>query len=163
VGGVGQGIEGKHDVWAGMSRESLDRIRIVEATQTRIVGEAAGAYPQEAALERYRREVILDPKGTLQIRDRIETREPKKVEWYLNADVPFQKTSKGFAADGMEVISHPPSGATFEMRPTLVKVPGLPGSLTEGPTEERGDQLVITAPPATKFEFEMILLVKEKP
>ncbi|HYS55953.1 MAG TPA: DUF4962 domain-containing protein [Thermoanaerobaculia bacterium] len=157
VGGVGQGIEGKHDVWAGVPRESLDRIRIVEVNQTRIIGEAAGAYPKEAALERYRREVILGPKGTLQIRDRIETREAKKVEWHLNADTPLQKTSNGFATDAMEVIAHPPSGATFEMRPTLVKVPGLPGSLTEGPIEERGDQLVITAPPATKFEFETTL------
>ncbi len=163
VGDVGQGIEGKFDVWAGMPRESLDRIRIVEATQTHIVGEAAGAYPKEAALERYTREIIFDPKGTLQIRDRIETREPKKVEWHLNADTPFQKTSNGFATDAMEVIAHGPSGATIEMQPTLVKVPGRPGSLTEGPTEERGDQLVITAPPATKFEFETILRVKEKP
>ena len=163
MGEIGQGIEGKFDVWDGMPRESLDRIRIVEATQTRIVGEAAGAYPKEAELELYRREVIFDPKGTLHIHDRIETREPKKVEWHLNADTPFQKTSNGFATDGMEVIAHPPSGAAFEMRPTLVKVPGRPGSLTEGPTEERGDQLVITAPPATKLEFETILRVKEKP
>ena len=163
VAGVGQGIEGKHDVWAGMPRESLDQIRIVETTQTHVVGEAAGAYPKEAALERYQREVTLDPKGALQIRDRIETREAKKVEWHLNADTPFQKTSNGFAADGMDVVSHPPSGSTFETRPTLVKVPGRPGSLEEGPTEERGDQLVITAPPARKFEFETILRVKEKP
>src|SRR5213079_1509907 len=75
VDGIGQGVEGKHDVWAEMPRESLDRIHIVEATQTRIVGEAAGAYPKEAALMRYQREVILDPKGTLHIRDSIETRE----------------------------------------------------------------------------------------
>jgi len=63
----------------------------------------------------------------------------------------------------MEVIARRPSGATFETRPTLVKVPGPPGSLTEGPTEERGDQLVITAPVATKFDFETTLRVKEKP
>jgi hypothetical protein len=163
VGDIGQGIEGKFDVWAGMPRESLDRIRIVEATPTRIVGEAAGAYPKEAELERFRREVILGPKGSLQIRDRIETREPKKVEWYLNADTPFQKISSGFATDAMEVIVRRPSAATFETRPTLVKVPGRPGSLTEGPTEERGHQVVISAPPATRFTFETILRVKEKP
>src|SRR6266850_148595 len=103
VGGIGQGLEGKFDVWAGMPRQALDGIRIVTATPTRIVGEAAAAYPKEAALERYQREVIFDPKGTLQIHDRIETREPKKVEWYLNADTPLQKTSSGFAANGMDV------------------------------------------------------------
>src|SRR5260370_21048031 len=123
VGEVGQGIEGKFDVWAGMPRESLDQIRIVDATQTRIVGEAAGAYRKEAALESFRREVIFDPKGTLQIHDRIETREPKKIEWHLNAETPLQKTSNGLPTDGMEVLAHPPTRVAIEMRPTRVKVP----------------------------------------
>jgi len=163
VGGIGQGIEGNHDVWAGMPRQSLDRIRIVKATPTHIIGEAAGAYPKDAALERYQREVILNPRGTLQIRDRIETREPKKVEWHLNSDTPFKKTSRGFASDSMDVVARPPKGATFETRATTVNTPGRPGSLTTGPVEQRGHQLVITAPAATKFTFETVLRVKEKP
>jgi hypothetical protein len=169
VGGVGQGIEGNHDVWSGMSRESLDRIRIVEAQlsgkKVRIVGEAAGAYSKGAAVERYEREVVLDPQGTLQIRDRIETREPKTVEWNLNADTPFLKRSNGFTVNAgdavMDVTAHAPNGATFETRPTRVKVPGPPGSLTSGPVEERGDQLVITAPAATNFVFETTLRPKK--
>jgi hypothetical protein len=155
VGGVGQGNEGKHDVWAGMPRESLDRIRIVEATPAHIVGEAAGAYPKEAALSRFQREVILDPSGTLRIHDQIETSEPKTIEWHLNSDKP--------PSESLKITAHPPRGSKFVTRPTSVNTPGRPGSLTEGPVEDRGYQLVITAPPATKFTFETILRAKEKP
>jgi hypothetical protein len=153
-----------------MSGESLDRIRIVEANfserKTRIVGEAAGAYPSEAGVERYEREVILDPQGTLQIRDRIETRTPKKVEWNLNADTPFQAVDNAFAVNVgdvvMDVITHPPAGATFERRAAHVKAPGPPGSLTSGSVEERGYQLVITVPPASKFVFETTLRARRE-
>jgi hypothetical protein len=170
VGGFGQGQEGNHDVWAGMPRESLDRIRIVEAnfseTKVRVVGEAASAYPSDAALVRYEREVVLDPQGTLQVRDRIETREPKKVEWNLNADTPFQAHSRTFAVNAgdvvMDVVAHPPHGATFERRASRVKAPGPPGSLTSGAIEERGYQLVITAPLATRFLFETTLRVRHE-
>jgi len=132
--------------------------------KARIVGEAAGAYPGDAAVERYEREVVLDPQGTLQIRDRIETREPKNIEWNLNADTPFQARSHTFAVSAgdivMDVIAHPPAGATFDRRAARVKAPGPPGSLTSGSVEERGYQLVITAPPATRFLFETTLRVK---
>ncbi len=170
VGGFGQGKEGNHDVWAGMPRESLDRIRIVEANlsegKARIVGEAAAAYPSQASVDRYEREVVLDPQGTLRIRDRIETHEPKKVEWNLNADTPFQARSHAFAVNAgdvvMDVITRPPHGATLERRTARVKAPGPPGSLTSGSIEERGYQLVITAPPATSFLFETTLRVRRE-
>ncbi len=162
VGGIGQGREGNHDVWAGMARASLDGIRIVDAQlsagKPRIVGEAAGAYTKDAALARFEREVILDPQQvTLQVRDRIETREPKTVEWTLNGDTPFVKRAGAFGDGAVDVIPNPPSGAKFELRPTEVSAPGPPGSLTKGPVESRGDQIAITAPPATKFVFEATL------
>jgi len=61
----------------------------------------------------------------------------------------------------MDVIARPPHGATFERRATRVNAPGPPGSLTEGVVEERGHQLVITAPPATTFAFETILRARK--
>jgi hypothetical protein len=154
VGGVGQGIEGQHDVWHGMPADSLDRIRVLEATATRVVGEAAGAYPATAALTRFRRELVLDG-ATLIIRDQIETNEPKTIEWHLNSDTP--------PSESMKITTHPPRGSKSVTRPTSVNTPGRPGSLTEGPVEDRGYQLVITAPAATKFAFQIILRAKEKP
>src|SRR5258708_25512719 len=62
----------------------------------------------------------------------------------------------------MDVITQPPNGATFERRGASVKAPGPPGSLTSGSVEERGHQLVITAPPATKFVFEATLHAKHE-
>ena len=91
---------------------------------------------------------------------------PKKVEWNLNADTPFQERSHVFSVKAgdvvMDVITRPPNGATFERRAASVKAPGPPGSLTSGSIEERGHQFVITAPPATRFLFETTLRARRE-
>lgn len=157
AGGIGQGIEGNHDVWQGMSREALAGIRITAASRTRIIGEAAAAYPAQAGLERFTREVTFDSSGSIVLHDRIETREPKKIQWHLNADTPFSKRGKVYVANGMEVAVRQPQGATFETTILYLTAPGRPGSIVEGAVEPRGHQLVVSAPPARRFDFRVVL------
>ena len=166
VGGIGQGIEGKHDVWEGMASDSLARIRIIEATRARIVGEAAGAYPPEAGLQRFRREVSFGPGDAIRIRDVIETREPKTIEWHLNADSPFEKRASRYVVTSgnvaMEITPRDPKGAVHQTSSLRLTAPGRPGSIGEGAVEERGQQLVIKLPPAVRSTMETTLRVKTR-
>lgn len=161
VDGVGQGIEGNHDVWQGMSREALAGIRITAASRTRIIGEAADAYPSQAGLDRFTREVRFDSQGSIVLHDRIETRGPKKIQWHLNADTPFSRLGKVYVANGIEVAVRRPQGATFETATLYLTAPGRPGSIVEGVVEPRGHQLVVSAPPARRFDFRVVLRMRQ--
>ena len=162
VGGIGQGVEGDHDVWEKMPADLLSRVRIVEASKTRIVGEAAGAYPPQAGVDSFTREVTFKPSGEIQIRDRVQLRESQRVHWHINSDAPFEKKSNAYLSGILEVRTKPPRGATHSTDVMRLTAPGRPGSIVGGPVEERGYQLVVTAPAATRVEAETFLRVRER-
>lgn len=163
VGGIGQGIEGDHDVWEKMPGASLARVRMIEASKTRIAGEAAGAYPPQASVERFTREVTFKPSGDIQIRDRVKLGVPKTIEWHFNGEVAFEKIAGGYASSNLEITSRPPEGTTYTTGAMSLTAPGRPGSIVEGAVEERGHQLVMTAPAATETEVLTVLRVKKTP
>jgi hypothetical protein len=160
VGGVGQGREGKHDVWGEADYKLLDRIRIVEAAPTkdgfRVVGEAAAAYPESAGLREFTREVQWTAPATLTVRDRVKTEGPRPIEWYLHADAPFTLTPRGFRADvgGVALVGTlaAPKCAKVTTGPTIVASPGPPGSIEKGPREERGFEVRVDVCPASAID-----------
>lgn len=164
-GGVGQGVEGEHDVWAGVPYTQLDGIRIVEASiagsSARLVAELAAAYPASLGLTRATRTLTFDGERTVRVRDEVEARQPLAAEWRLHADHPF-------AGDGAKRVVDA-GGVRFEAElleggaarattgPALLQSPGRPGSIESGPKEPRGFELVWTRPAAARHAFEVIL------
>jgi hypothetical protein len=146
VGGVGQGREGKHNVWEDFDYKALDRVHVVEEAAAkdglRVVGESSGAYPETAGLREHTRELRFTMPGTLTVTDHVQLDAPRTVEWYLHADRPFTLTPHGFRmeADGVALagtLAAPPC-AKATTGPTIVASPGPPGSIEKGAREERG-------------------------
>lgn len=165
---VGQGIEGKHDVWDRMPPERLAAIRIVEADLrpdgARIVADAAGAYPPEARLTRFRRTFVFRAPRHFEVTDEVETEVPRRIEWYLHADAPFEAEGGGhrvrIGKAALSVSVQAPEGAQVTSGPTRLAAPGRPGSITTGTVEERGFELQVTSPPLPKATAVFRLEVK---
>jgi hypothetical protein len=165
VGGFGQGTEREHDVWEGMDRGALDGIR-VESAQSgdgyfRVVAELAAAYPKEAGLRSFRRELKFDAPGRFWLHDRLETAEKRSFEWFLHADRPFATSGVGFGSDvggGLALAGEvkQPSEPRVTARPTILVAPGRPGSIEQGRKDQRGFELVVEpSAPARAFEIEV--------
>lgn len=164
-GGVGQGVEGKHDVWDGIPYAQLDGIRIRECALDgpglRVVAELAPGYPVSLGLARATRTFTFDGARTLRVRDEVDAQRPLPAEWRLHADVPFVGTAARHAVDvggvRLEAELQDPGGATASTGPTLLTTPGRPGSIEQGAREERGHELVWSRPAATRHAFEVVL------
>ena len=164
-GGVGQGVEGEHDVWAGLPYERLDAVRITEARlaagEARIVAELAPAYPAALGLDRVTRTFTFDGARTIRVRDDVEARAPLAAEWRLHADVPFSGDGARHRLDAggvrleAELLDAGPARAAAG--PALVQSPGRPGSIEQGPKEQRGHELVWSRPPSVRHAFEVVL------
>ena len=158
VGGIGQGDEGGHDVWRSMDHAALDTIRITRATAdsagVRVEADAAGAYPAAAGLTRFHRVLTFDGKAAFAIEDAIETRAPKSVEWFLHADGPFAPLGEDFVLDAapvrLRVRVEAPAGSKTTAGPTNLMAPGKPGSITDGKQEQRGYEIRVDVPAATR-------------
>jgi hypothetical protein len=168
IGDFGQGMEKEHDAWEGMDRAALDRVRIVDASlapgSARIVADIAAAYPPAAGLTTLRREFTFEAPGRFHVRDRIETSEPRTAAWYLHADHPFAidgtsfRDRQGDVLDGRAIL---PAGARVRTGPTILTAPGPPGSIEQGRQDQRGFELVIEPPAASRAtEFDVIFGVK---
>ncbi len=155
-GGVGQGVEGDHDVWRGAPYASFDgiRIRSVKAEGPGLVIEAdlAAAYPRVAGLSAFTRTFTFDGKAAFTVSDRFALKDPAVIEWRIQSDTPFAAASAGAyrngekgAAPSIEVVIAEPSHAEVTRAVGKLKVPGPPGSITSGPEEDRGH--VLTASP----------------
>jgi hypothetical protein len=140
VGGFGQGLEKEHDAWEGMDRALLGKIRIEDATldrrSARIVAELSAAYPPAAGLTAFRREFSFEAPGRFRLRDRLETRESRALEWFLHGDRPFVVDGAAFRVDacggGLEGRVALPPGAGLRTGPTILTAPGQPGSIEQG-------------------------------
>jgi hypothetical protein len=166
VEGVGQGTPGKHDVWREMPYDVLDRIRVTGARlatgRISITADATAAYPPAARLRRFRRTFSFEVPGTFRVKDSVEMKEPRAVEWRLHADRAFEVRGPGFVVDvdGVRLAGtmRSPRGIKLRTGPTLVKSPGPPGSIEQGPSEQRGHEVVIECPssgPRVEIEVEL--------
>jgi hypothetical protein len=169
VGGFGQGLEKQHDVWDGMDRADLGKVRIEEASiapsSVRIVAEIAAAYAPAAGLKTFRRELSFEAPAAFRVRDRVETTDDRALEWYLHADRPFVTEGPEFRSDAFGVVLQGrvvlPAGARLRTGPTIVTAPGPPGSIERGPRDQRGYELVVEPKAPTRAtEFEVTLDVK---
>jgi hypothetical protein len=170
AGGIGQGDEGEHDVWRGMSQGALDTIRITrataDATGVRVEADAAGAYPAQAGLARFHRTFTFDRKAAFTVEDAIETSAPKTVEWFLHADAPFAVLGDAFLLNAapawLRVRVEVPAGSKTAAGPTNLMAPGKPGSITDGKQEQRGYEIRVDAPAASAVAIKATLTVEVK-
>jgi heparinase II/III-like protein/uncharacterized protein DUF4962 len=166
-GGVGQGREGEHDVWAGVPYAQLDRIRISDVrlggAGQRVVADLTAAYPASLGLERVVRTFTFDGTGAFRVEDEVVARGPVPVEWRLHADVPFVPGPSGHAIDvrgvALDVAAQGTSSATTAQ--ALLQAPGRPGSIEQGPKEPRGFELVLARPAAPRHAFDVTLRVRD--
>jgi hypothetical protein len=164
VGDKGQGDEGDHDVWHKMDEAALDGIRItamqIEGRGVRIEADAAAAYRPAVGLSRFHRTFRFDGGNTFVVEDAIELREPKPVQWYLHSDVPFESKGASFTTSGpapLLVTIASPADAKTAAGKTRLMAPGRPGSITEGPEEQRGYELKVDLAPAVRFSVRVEL------
>jgi hypothetical protein len=166
VGGQGQGDEGDHDVWRSMDQAALDAVRItavqIEGRGLRIEAEAAGAYPSPVGLARFHRTFRFDGRDAFAIEDAIELGQAKPVQWFLHSDLPFESKGGSFvtgggAAPSLEVRIASPVDARTTVETTRLTAPGRPGSITEGPEEQRGYDLRLEIPAALRMTIRVEL------
>jgi heparinase II/III-like protein/uncharacterized protein DUF4962 len=167
VGGFGQGVEGKHDVWSALDYRTLDATRIASAALTparvRIVGDAASSYDPKAGVTRFTRTFTFDAPDRFTINDVIETSAPQAVEWFVHADEKVNKHGSGYrlgATDAwLDVAVTVPQGSEQQIGPTFVMAPGQPGSIEQGSKDQRGYELRVRTPPATRTAIDAMLVV----
>ncbi len=167
IGGVGQGIEGKHDVWSAMDYHALDATRITDmslgASMVRIVGEAASSYDPKAGLKRFARTFTFEPPNRFAVSDVVETASPRTIEWYLHSDTAIAKAGDrhrlGDRDVSLDVAVQAPAASTQTTGPTYVQAPGEPGSIEQGKKDQRGFELVVRTPPATRTVIDATLTV----
>ncbi|MEO8500696.1 MAG: hypothetical protein ABI565_07260 [Vicinamibacteria bacterium] len=154
-GGVGQGVEGDHDVWRGAPYAGFDGIRIrsakAEGAGLSIEADLTSAYPKVAGLLGFTRTFTFDGRSSFAISDQVTLKGPIPIEWRLQSDTPFIESKAGVyrnAGPGrpaIEVTIAEPKDATIALAVGKLKVPGPPGSITSGPEEDRGHLLTATA------------------
>jgi uncharacterized protein DUF4962/heparinase II/III-like protein len=171
VGGLGQGDEGDHDVWRSMGQAALDGIRITamqaDGAGVRIEADAAGAYLPSAGLARFHRTFRFDGRDAFVVEDAMELRQAKPIQWFLHSDVLIESRDGRFTVGGtspslMATIVSPADGRTT-VEKTRLTAPGRPGSITEGPEEQRGYHLQLETPPALSTTIRVELKVVGPP
>ncbi len=153
-GGIGQGVEGHHDVWRGAPYASFDGIRIrsakAEGQGLAIEADLGAAYPGVTGLSAFTRTLKFDGKAAFIVSDRFTLKDPTTVDWRVQSDTPFQVASPGVYRNGqkgepaIEVVIAEPKNAEVTRAVGKLKVPGPPGSITTGPEEDRGHVLTAT-------------------
>jgi len=170
VGGQGQGDEGEHDVWRSMGQAALDTIRITSLQVTggavRIEADAAGAYLPASGLTKFHRAFQFDGAGRFVIDDTITTREAKAIQWYWQSDTPVRESEGRFLLGGpspaLAARFTAPPGTVTRVDRTRLTAPGRPGSITEGPEEQRGYHVLLETPAATAATIHAELTVLPK-
>jgi hypothetical protein len=153
-GGVGQGIEGEHDVWRGAPYAGFDgiKMRIANASGNRIAieTELAAAYPKVKGLTAFTRAFIFDGQAGFSISDSFNLTAPETIEWRLQSDTSFEVSGPGVyrsaptGTPAIELSVVAPKDAEVTRAVGKLKVPGPPGSITTGAEEDRGHVLTAT-------------------
>jgi hypothetical protein len=162
VDGVGQGIEGQHDVWRKVPPASLDGIRITSVTTdrgaVRIKAEIGAAYPAVATLSTFTRALTIEPSRVI-VEDDVTLSAPKPVQWYFQSDHPIERDGGGYvlgAKNGLR-LSVDASDVSISVAPTILMAPGQPGSITKGTEERRGFHVKIESKPVTAIRLKALL------
>jgi hypothetical protein len=146
-GGVGQGVEGNHDVWRGAPYAGFDGIRIREVRnegpKVTIVADLQAAYPKVAGLASFTRIFTFDGSGAFGVSDRFTLKNPESIEWRLQSDTPFDLDNRNGAGPAIKVTIEEPKAAEITREIGKLKVPGPPGSITSGREEDRGHVLTV--------------------
>lgn len=161
-GGIGQGVETRHDVWRQMEYGALNGIRIREADlrggKARIVADLAAAYPPAAGVAELRRVFNWNGVSAITIADTVRLKAPRAAEWFLQSDTPITGSGTRFrngqaGQPRLQVVFEHPRDVTVTSRPATVRAPGAPGSIEKGAEEERGHVLKATTAPASSITF----------
>jgi heparinase II/III-like protein/uncharacterized protein DUF4962 len=165
VGGVGQGVDGDHDVWRRMKPADLDGVRINAVVPTpggvRIDADVAAAYPATSALTRFRRSFTFAAPASFTIDDDVELREARSVQWFLHSDAAIEREADGFVISGrppLRIDLDTPVARTA-VEPTTLTAPGEPGAITQGREDRRGTHLVLETAPADRAHIKVRLTI----
>ena len=146
IDGHGQAREGLgHNAFAGIPYERLDAIRLSRvqdtATGLEVEARAAAAYEPTLGVKRFDRTFTLEGRR-LVIRDRIETAAPHQFSILFHFD--------GKAVPAQLRLAYPkPAGVRTRLEPSLITAAGPPGHVDQGPREQRGIRLTVSAPRAS--------------
>lgn len=171
--GAGQNKEGKgHDVFAGVSYDRLNQIRLTDvktgAKKVSIIADLTSAYEPEVGVKKFVRRFDFTAPNSFTITDDVETNEPKIITSYLHADNSIVAKSKNifeFEPTGTtlsaEILS--PEAFDAKVEKNILTAPGRPGSVDKGVREERGVRLAISTQGKTnKLKMEMRLRIERK-
>jgi len=166
IDGKGQGNEGEgHDVFAGVSYESLNRIRITEAKVTPeeiiVRGDGTAAYLPALGLKKFVREFVFRPGAGFEVRDEVETARPAAMSFLWHGDEKIEKVSDHlFRIDQRGVkllidatLDEPKTQFQSVIETNTVTAPGPPGAVDKGERQERGQKLVLTIGPVSKVRL----------
>ena len=168
IEGVGQGVEGDHDVWRGIDYTQLAGTRITSVSSSRglrVEAEAAAAYPAKAGLARFARTFVFDGPDTFRITDDVTLSREGAAQWYLHTDTPLQQRGADWIVGGagspvLRVTVKDPAGARAKAGATQVAAPGPPSAITKGALEQRGYDLQLESPSALSHRFHVVLTVE---
>lgn len=180
IDGKGQAKEGDgHDVFAAVSYELLNRIRIsevkVEQNQVTVRGDATAAYGPELGLQKFVREFSYQPGAGFTISDEVETSKPVVLTLLLHADDRLDQESGGrFAikAGRVKLLIDPtiePTSGPAGPRQLVGKIvansltaPGPPGAVDKGERQVRGQKLLLsTSAPTTSARLRLRMKVED--
>jgi hypothetical protein len=180
VNGKGQAKEGDgHDVFAGVSYEVLNRIRIsevkVEHDQVIVRGDATAAYGPELGLKKFVREFVYRSFGGFTVSDEVETARPAVLTFLLHADNRIEKESGNrfrITAGGVKLLIDPtidltngqPAAKQIQsvIETNTLTAPGPPGAVDKGERQERGQKLLLSTSALTTSErFRMRLTIED--
>jgi hypothetical protein len=162
--GVGQGVEGDHDVWRGAPYAGFDGIRIrdikVDGPRVTIEADLGAAYPKVPALGAFTRSFGFDGASSFDVTDHVSLKGPSSIEWRLQSDAPFDAENRNGAGPALKVTIDEPKAAEITREIGKLKVPGPPGSITSGKEEDRGYVLTVkTQAPAGEARIHATLSV----
>lgn len=154
IDGQGQANEGGgHDAFKDYPYARLNRIRITGVTLGRdhadIVADLTGAYRPELGVEKLERRFSF-ARGGWTVTDRLRANKPVVLSAQLHGDTAIVQ-----AAERRYVVAGRPSSLKVEARapgtsatiaPGVVVAAGPPGHVDQGPKEERGVVLLMSAP-----------------
>jgi hypothetical protein len=184
IDGKGQAKEGDgHDVFAGVSYNLLNRIRIsevkVEQNQVIVRGDATAAYAPELGLKKFVREFVYRPGAGFTVSDEVETVKPAVLTFLLHADNLIEKESGNrFSIKAGRVrlliepsVEQPKEPTTSKqlqgalqstIETNTLTAPGPPGAVDKGERQARGQKLLLSTPaPTSKVRFKMRLSIEE--
>lgn len=161
VNSRGQEKDGNYEMFKDISNERLDKIGIREISGNSdylfVKGDAASGYYEDLGLKKFERNFLYVAPGYFVVWDELETVQSSEFSFLLNADREIK--IKGNIADlinesaALRVIRIAPINAKSAVVPQIIQARGLPGSVSQGDTEQRGVQLQTVTEKNNKTEF----------